>query len=68
MGVVLQNGRLMSGTVYQNIAGVSQLTMDQAWEAARMAGLDRDIEMMPMGMFTFWARAPPRSPAASARG
>jgi ATP-binding cassette subfamily C protein len=53
MGVVLQNGRLMSGTVYQNIAGVSQLTMDQAWEAAHMAGLDRDIEMMPMGMFTF---------------
>jgi ATP-binding cassette subfamily C protein len=27
--------------------------MDQAWEAAHMAGLDRDIEMMPMGMFTF---------------
>jgi ABC-type bacteriocin/lantibiotic exporter with double-glycine peptidase domain len=53
MGVVLQNGRLMSGSVYQNIAGVSQLTMDQAWEAARMAGLDRDIEMMPMEMFTF---------------
>ena len=53
MGVVLQNGRLMSGTIYQNIAGMSQLTMDQAWEAARMAGLDKDIEMMPMGMFTF---------------
>jgi ABC-type bacteriocin/lantibiotic exporter with double-glycine peptidase domain len=53
MGVVLQNGRLMSGTIFQNIAGVSQLTMDQAWEAARMAGLDKDIETMPMGMFTF---------------
>jgi len=53
MGVVLQNGRLMSGTIYQNIAGMSQLTMDQAWEAARMAGLDKDIEMMPMGMLTF---------------
>jgi NHLM bacteriocin system ABC transporter ATP-binding protein len=53
MGVVLQNGRLMSGTVYQNIAGVSQLSMEGAWEAAHMAGLDRDIEMMPMGMFTF---------------
>ena len=53
MGVVLQNGKLMSGTIFQNIAGVSQLTMDQAWEAARMAGLDVDIEMMPMGMFTF---------------
>jgi NHLM bacteriocin system ABC transporter ATP-binding protein len=53
MGVVLQNGRLMSGTIFENIAGVSQLTMDQAWEAARMAGLDKDIEMMPMEMFTF---------------
>jgi ABC-type bacteriocin/lantibiotic exporter with double-glycine peptidase domain len=53
MGVVLQNGRLMSGTIFQNIAGVSQLTMEGAWEAARMAGLDGDIEMMPMGMFTF---------------
>ena len=27
--------------------------MDQAWEAARMAGLDKDIETMPMEMFTF---------------
>jgi ATP-binding cassette subfamily C protein len=53
IGVVLQNGRLMMGTLFQNIAGASQLTMDQAWEAARMAGLDKDIEMMPMGMFTF---------------
>jgi NHLM bacteriocin system ABC transporter ATP-binding protein len=53
MGVVLQNGRMMSGTIFQNIASVSQLTMDEAWEAARMAGFDRDIEMMPMGMFTF---------------
>ena len=53
MGVVLQNGRLMSGSIFQNIAGVSALTLDQAWEAARMAGLDEDIQMMPMGMFTF---------------
>jgi ABC-type transport system involved in Fe-S cluster assembly fused permease/ATPase subunit len=37
----------------QGIAGVSQLSMEGAWEAAHMAGLDRDIEMMPMGMFTF---------------
>jgi ABC-type bacteriocin/lantibiotic exporter with double-glycine peptidase domain len=27
--------------------------MDGAWEAARMAGFDRDIELMPMGIFTF---------------
>ena len=53
MGVVLQNSRVMSGSIFQNIAGVSQLTMDQAWDAARMAGLDADIQRMPMGMFTY---------------
>jgi ABC-type bacteriocin/lantibiotic exporter with double-glycine peptidase domain len=52
MGVVLQNGRLMPGTLFQNIIGVSDLTMDDAWEAARLAGLSADIEAMPMGMFT----------------
>ncbi len=52
MGVVLQNNRLMSGTLFQNIAGVAPLTMEQVWEAARMAGLDADIDAMPMKMFT----------------
>jgi ATP-binding cassette subfamily C protein len=52
MGVVLQNGRLMPGTLFHNIVGVSALTMDDAWEAARLAGLAADIEAMPMGMFT----------------
>jgi len=28
------------------------LTIDDAWEAARMAGLDEDIRQMPMGMQT----------------
>jgi NHLM bacteriocin system ABC transporter ATP-binding protein len=32
--------------------GSSQLTVEDAWEAARMAGLDEDIKRMPMGMFT----------------
>jgi ABC-type bacteriocin/lantibiotic exporter with double-glycine peptidase domain len=53
MGVVLQNNRMLSGTIFQNIAGVSQLTLSQAWDAARMAGLDSDIAKMPMGMFTY---------------
>ncbi len=52
MGIVLQNGKLASGSIYQNIVGSSPLTMDQAWEAARSAGLDEDIERMPMGMHT----------------
>jgi ATP-binding cassette subfamily C protein len=52
MGVVLQNGQIMSGDIFTNIVGSSPLTLDDAWEAARMVGLDRDIEKMPMGMHT----------------
>ena len=52
IGVVLQNGRLMPGSILENILGSLPLTIDDAWEAARMAGLDQDIEAMPMGMHT----------------
>jgi ATP-binding cassette subfamily C protein len=52
MGVVLQNGQIMSGDIFTNIVGSSPLTMDDAWEAARLVGLARDIENMPMGMHT----------------
>ena len=51
-GVVLQNGRLMAGDIFTNIVGTLPLTMDDAWEAARMVGLATDIERMPMGMHT----------------
>jgi ATP-binding cassette subfamily C protein len=52
MGVVLQNGQILAGDIFTNIVGSSPLTLDDAWEAARMVGLDRDIENMPMGMNT----------------
>ncbi len=52
MGVVLQSGRLMAGDVFTNIVGASPATLEQAWEAAAMAGLDEDIRQMPMGMHT----------------
>lgn len=52
IGVVLQNGRLMSGSIFDNIVGSLPLTLDDAWEAARLAGLADDIEAMPMGMHT----------------
>ena len=52
VGVVLQQGRLMAGDLYHNIVGSSLATHDDAWEAARMAGLDDDIRQMPMGMHT----------------
>ncbi|UKB83901.1 NHLP bacteriocin export ABC transporter permease/ATPase subunit [Chryseobacterium sp. MEBOG06] len=52
IGVVLQNGSLMSGSIYQNIVGNSELTLDDAWDAARMAGMEEDIKQMPMEMHT----------------
>ena len=52
LGVVLQNGKLATGSLYENICGGVQLPLEQAWEAARLAGLDADIKAMPMGMHT----------------
>ena len=52
MGVVLQNGQLMSGDIFTNIVGTSSLTMDDAWLAAERAGIADDIREMPMGMYT----------------
>ncbi|KTD47029.1 ABC transporter [Legionella rubrilucens] len=51
-GVVLQNSTLLSGTLFENIAGSALLSLDEAWDAADMAGLAADIEKMPMGMHT----------------
>ena len=55
VGVVLQNSRLASGSIYENICGGAQLSIDQTWEIARLAGFDRDLEVMPMGMQTIVA-------------
>lgn len=52
-GVVLQSGRILSGSIFHNITAGANMTRDDAWEAARIAGLDKDIEAMPMGMDTF---------------
>ena len=53
IGVVLQHSQVMTGTILQNILGSSTLTVDDAWEAARQAGIDEDIKAMPMGMQTY---------------
>lgn len=53
IGVVLQTSRLLAGSILQNIIGSSgKLTVDDAWEAARLAGCEQDIKEMPMGMQT----------------
>ena len=52
MGVVLQNSHLVAGSNYESIAGMSPLSADDAWEAARAAALEKDIRAMPMGVGT----------------
>jgi len=52
IGVVTQDGRVMSGSILENICGGSGQNINAAWEAARAAGLAEDIEQMPMGMHT----------------
>jgi len=52
IGVVLQNGKIRAGSIFENIVGASQLRLDDAWAAARAAGLAADIEAFPMGMHT----------------
>jgi ATP-binding cassette subfamily C protein len=55
MGVVLQVSRVMPTDIFRNIVGVSTRTVDDAWDAAEMAGFADDIRMMPMGMHTYVA-------------
>lgn len=53
IGVVMQNGKLFQGDIYSNITiSAPQLTMQDAWEAAELAGMGEDIRHMPMGMQT----------------
>jgi ABC-type bacteriocin/lantibiotic exporter with double-glycine peptidase domain len=52
IGCILQNGRIIPGSILENIAMGTNCTLEQAEEAARMASLDADLRQMPMGMFT----------------
>lgn len=52
IGVVLQHDQLIAGNILSNIIGSLPLSLEDAWEAARLVGLDADINEMPMGMHT----------------
>ena len=53
IGTVTQNGKLFSGDIYSNIVVAAPwLTMQEAWEAAEIAGIADDIRRMPMRMHT----------------
>ena len=53
IGVVMQDGKLFQGDIFSNITvSAPWLTLDDAWEAAELAGIADDIRAMPMGMHT----------------
>ena len=53
IGICMQDGQLVEGTIRDNIIFNNPLLTDEdAWEAARMAALDGDIRNFPMGMDT----------------
>ncbi|HEY9696277.1 MAG TPA: NHLP bacteriocin export ABC transporter permease/ATPase subunit [Trichocoleus sp.] len=52
LGVVLQNGRITAGSIFENIASGSLITLADAWEAAERAGFADDIRSFPMQMYT----------------
>jgi NHLM bacteriocin system ABC transporter ATP-binding protein len=51
-GAVLQNAGPLPGDILSNIVGASAATLEEAWEAVRMAGLEEEIQALPMGMNT----------------
>jgi NHLM bacteriocin system ABC transporter ATP-binding protein len=57
IGVVMQGAAVISGNIYDNIVGSLPASMEDAWQAARMAGLADDIRAMPMGMHTVLSEA-----------
>jgi NHLM bacteriocin system ABC transporter ATP-binding protein len=52
IGVVLQSGTLVSGSIKDNICGAAWVAVDDVWEAVRLAGLEEDVKNMPMGLHT----------------
>lgn len=53
IGTCMQDKNLFGGTIFDNITLNTPLSSyDDAWEAARLAGVDEDIREMPMQMHT----------------
>ena len=53
MTVVMQDSKLVRGDIYHNIIlSTTNATLEDAWEAAEIAGIADDIRKMPMGMNT----------------
>lgn len=55
-GVVLQDGALLTGSIYENITiAAPNTSMERVEETVREVGLEEDIKKMPMGLHTMIA-------------
>ena len=53
ISMVMQDAKLLKGDIYDNITLANpNATIEDAWEAAEMAGIAKDIREMPLGMNT----------------
>jgi len=53
IGCCLQNGSLFIGDILQNITITAPWsTQDEAWEALRMASMEKEVRELPMGLHT----------------
>lgn len=53
IGVVLQNGKLLAGNIYSNITlSAPNLSVGEVMELLKEVDFDKDVEKMPMGVFT----------------
>lgn len=57
IAIIMQNDKLFNGNIFLNIAAIKKnISLKQAWRAAKMAQLDYDISQMPMKMNTLITR------------
>lgn len=53
LGVVLQDGQLIAGTIHENVTVTKpNATVKEVERALKIVNLDRDIDKMPMGLHT----------------
>lgn len=55
IGTVLQDTRLVGGTMFEVIAAGRAISLEQAWQAAELAGLGAELRALPMGLQTLLA-------------
>lgn len=52
IAAVTQFGQIMPGSIFDNIRGASECSLDEVWAAAEASCIAGDIRAMPMGMQT----------------